>query len=184
MYDLANSVVKVLHKEDLLNYLWLQRDPAARKTLSFVLAQKKFEPRTKNEDLRKYRYPQKRAEQIVKASKRIYSNKRTIKKILHEAATPDDARKFFADNVPGLGFKEASHFLRNIQYCNSLAIIDVHVLYFMKKHSLLEVNESFSLTANNYIKLENILRNFTGFHGLNLGIFDLAIWSYIRDSKT
>jgi len=41
-----------------------------------------------------------------------------------------EAREYLVDHVKGLGFKESSHFLRNIGFSDKVAIIDRHVLRF------------------------------------------------------
>ena len=44
-------------------------------------------------------------------------------------------RKWLADTVKGLGYKEASHFLRNIGFGDQLAILDRHILKNLKKEN-------------------------------------------------
>lgn len=180
LYDLAKSVVRVMNEKRLFDPLWINEEKNAEMIIYRELEKPNFEPQKLNGELRKYRYPSKRSQQIVNAAKILYSNNDTLKKKLLSFKSDIEARNFLADNIPGLGIKEASHFLRNIGYSDSLAIIDVHMLSFMKKYALLEIEEKFSLTRKMYLRIESILRNFVNFHGLNLAIFDLAVWHYMR----
>ena len=53
---------------------------------------------------------------------------RSLRATLAEFAGPTAARVWLVENVKGLGYKEASHFLRNIGLGEDLAILDRHIL--------------------------------------------------------
>lgn len=61
-----------------------------------------------------HRYPEARARYIVSA--RRYRD--SLKGALEAFHAEGEARELLADHIKGLGYKEASHFLRNIGYCN------------------------------------------------------------------
>lgn len=74
----------------------------------------------------------------------------------------------------GLGYKEASHFLRNVGY-EDLAILDRHVLRTMKDYEIInEVPKA--LTRRKYIELEGKLRNLAAQLNMSLSKLDLYIW--------
>jgi SAM-dependent methyltransferase len=74
-----------------------------------------------------HRFPNTRAKYIVEARKHA----KDLKKIVHSTFDNVDAlREWLADNVKGLGFKESSHFLRNIGF-EDVAIIDFHIIDFL-----------------------------------------------------
>ena len=177
-FELAKSVIDTLNEKELLDQYWIVEDPKSLKVLNEALEESQFLPLKNNGELRKYRYPNKRSQQIVKAAQVIYSENKSIKHILSQFESDIETRSYLSNQISGLGIKEASHFLRNIHYSNSLAIIDVHVLSFLKKNYL--ISQDMSVTPNSYLKLERILRNLADFHGLDLSIFDLAIWHYMR----
>ena len=177
-FELAKSVIDTLKDKVLLDQHWIIEDSKSLKILNAALEKSQFLPLKSNGELRKYRYPNKRSSQIVTAAKVIYSDNKSLKKILSKFESDIETRSYLFNEISGLGIKEASHFLRNIHYSNSLAIIDVHILSFLKKNNLIPQNTS--VTPNSYLKLERILRNLADFHGLDLAIFDLAIWHYMR----
>ena len=59
-------------------------------------------------------------------------------------------------NIKGLGYKESSHFLRNIGF-DDYAIIDFHIVDILVKHNLIERPKS--LTKRKYLEIEDTLRD-------------------------
>ncbi len=89
-------------------------------------------------------------------------------------------RDLLVVRVNGLGWKEASHFLRNIGYLE-LAIIDRHIL----KH-LLECRAIDSipktLTQRSYKEIEERFHQLATSFGLTLQELDLLFWSFEEGS--
>ena len=181
-FELAKSVIETLSDLDMLNHKWITEEKKSEIILFNFLDESNFEPVKKNGDLRRYRYPKMKSHQIVNAAKRLYSNN-SIKKILNVFDSDVEARNFFYTEISGLGIKEASHFLRNIGFASPLAIIDVHVLDFLKQFSLIDFSVGSFLTLKQYLLLEKTLKNLAEYHGLDLSIFDLAIWQSMKNDN-
>ncbi len=124
------------------------------------------------ERLRKlgYRYPRSRARYIVGA-RSIYED---VWRILRSGKDPLEIRKWLAENVLGLGFKEASHFLRNIGFKN-LAIIDKHVLRALHRHGLIR-KIPHRISRTQYLEIEKTLLQVAGELGVSLAELDLYLW--------
>ncbi|MBS7287182.1 MAG: N-glycosylase/DNA lyase [Candidatus Freyarchaeota archaeon] len=120
-------------------------------------------------------YYERRAEYIVEARK--YSN---IYEIVSQFRDEKHAREWLARNVKGVGYKEASHFLRNVGYKN-VAIIDRHILRVMVKYGLIEKAPK-SLTKKKYLELEGILERVAKDAELTLAELDLYLW-YMETGK-
>jgi len=118
-----------------------------------------------------YRFPNKRAEYIVESRKCINSLK-NLKK-------GPEAREWLVKNVKGLGYKEASHFLRNIGYTD-VAIIDFHIVDLLADYKLIKKPKT--MTKKNYLKIEKLLRKIAANVNLNLGELDLYLW-YMETGK-
>ena len=118
-----------------------------------------------------HRFPNMRAKFIVESRK----HKNNLKDILSRFEYDSDARNWFAENVKGLGMKEASHFMRNIGYKN-VAIIDFHILDLLGKFGLIEKPKSKSLTRKRYLEIENVLKQIAKESNTNLGELDLYLW--------
>lgn len=83
---------------------------------------------------------------------------------------PEVKRVWLKKDVKGLGYKAASHFLRNLG-CKDLAIIDTHILKFLKIEG-----------KWNYDDLERRLGDIADSEGLTVAELDIIIWKYY--SKT
>jgi|TARA_Y100000034_G_C6827009_1_gene372965 N-glycosylase/DNA lyase len=85
-------------------------------------------------------------------------------------------RENIVNEFKGIGYKESSHFLRNIGYGEDLAILDRHILKNMVQAGIIgEVPKT--LTPKIYLELEQKLRAFCAQHNLTLGQIDLLFWS-------
>ncbi|ACB07919.1 N-glycosylase/DNA lyase [Candidatus Korarchaeum cryptofilum] len=123
-----------------------------------------------------HRYPRKRAEFIVEARKLIPILRDIISSFRDERLL----REWLVKNVKGLGYKEASHFLRNIGFKN-VSIIDYHILDLLMKYGILEEKPK-SLSRARYLMIESILEEISRRTGINLGELDLYLW-YIETGK-
>ncbi len=78
-------------------------------------------------------------------------------------------------NVKGLGYKESSHFLRNIGYKN-LAILDRHILKNLKDLRVIRYIPK-SLNKNKYLEIEDKFQNFSKRINISMDELDLLFWS-------
>ena len=118
-----------------------------------------------------HRFPNARAQFIFQARK----YKDNIKQILQKIPSDSEKRKFLAENIKGLGFKESSHFLRNIGFKN-VAIIDFHIVDLLARNNLIEKPKNKSLTPKKYLEIENLLKILAEKTNTNLGELDLYLW--------
>ena len=94
---------------------------------------------------------------------------------LMNATSARELRAWLVRNVTGLGWKEASHFLRNIGYEN-LAILDRHVLRnLVRAGVLLKIPKT--LTAKRYLAIEKKFFKFAQQIGISADELDLLFWS-------
>src|SRR3989338_240486 len=83
-------------------------------------------------------------------------------------------REFLVREVPGLGMKEASHFLRNTGH-TGLAILDRHILKNLSLLGVIEMPKT--LTYRKYIDIEEKFRKFGETVGIAMDELDLLFWS-------
>jgi len=121
-----------------------------------------------------YRFPN-RAGYIC--HNRKYEN---IDEILKNFSDERKAREWLVRNVKGFGYKEASHFLRNVGYKN-VAIIDRHILRVAKRHGLIEEIPA-SLSRRTYIDIEKKLEKVADELDITLAELDLYLW-YMETGK-
>ncbi|MFX0047732.1 MAG: N-glycosylase/DNA lyase [Candidatus Hermodarchaeota archaeon] len=122
-----------------------------------------------------YRFPNIRAKYILEARDHLLELECKLKSKSDEV----DLRDWIVKVIKGLGYKEASHFLRNIGY-NNLAIIDFHIIDLLVKYNLIEKPKS--LTKSKYLEIESILKKLGNILNLDLGSLDLYLW-YLETSE-
>jgi N-glycosylase/DNA lyase len=179
-YELALSAFSHLRSERLLRPKQLIRRKSAVKQLSNELSKRIYSPKTKNGSYRKYRFPNTRAQNIVKAARTIDQCDNGLMQLLRNANDEEDARDFLTSKIPGIGLKQASHFLRNIRYSESLAIIDSHVIAFLAEIGTIPNQRIKTVTPEIYMKLEKIVRSLSKSLDTDLSVFDMAVWQYMR----
>jgi len=116
-----------------------------------------------------HRFSKKRAEYIFRARNLQY-----LVEQIESYGADRCARDWLVENVLGLGYKEASHLLRNTGHFN-VAILDRHILRLMKEYHLIPDIPK-SLTRKRYMEVESILEKLSGLVGIPLGILDLYLW--------
>lgn len=89
-----------------------------------------------------------------------------------------EKRNSIAKKVNGIGFKEASHFLRNIGF-KGLAILDRHILRLLVENGVYSEVPNIS-TEKRYLDVEREFINFSNEIKIDLDELDLAFWSYIN----
>jgi len=89
------------------------------------------------------------------------------------------AREWLVENIKGLGFKEASHFLRNIGF-EDVAIIDFHIIDLLVREGLIKKPKS--LTKKRYLEIEQVLDEIAKRLDINLAELDLYLW-YMETGK-
>jgi N-glycosylase/DNA lyase len=131
------------------------------------------EPCQVQEELVGVRFNQRKAEYVCLA--RSMFSHRSLRTTLAGFPSHAAAREWLVANVLGLGYKEASHFLRNIGLGEDLAILDRHIL---KNLALLGVIDKVpqSPTKRLYIEIERQMPAFSSQAGIPMGQLDLLLW--------
>ncbi len=102
-----------------------------------------------------HRFPEQRVERILKARKKADR----VLKLIQDINEPHELRRLLSHpksefKIEGFGYKEASHFLRNIGYDN-IAILDRHVVRFLKENKY--IKDFKTLTPKIYEEVEKIV---------------------------
>ncbi|MBD3304485.1 N-glycosylase/DNA lyase [Candidatus Woesearchaeota archaeon] len=84
-----------------------------------------------------------------------------------------EAREWLIKNIKGVGYKEASHFLRNVG-CKNLAILDRHIINLMHENRILKQKPN--LTKKNYLKIEEKFKNLAVRLSMSPAELDLYMW--------
>jgi len=85
-------------------------------------------------------------------------------------------REILVKNIKGIGYKTASHWLRNIGF--DIPVIDVHVKNFLLENKMLPSKyKKNSLTPKSYLEIEKKILEITRNISINPSLFDFLIWS-------
>jgi len=86
-------------------------------------------------------------------------------------------RDWFVENIKGMGYKEASHFLRNIGLGRDIAILDRHILKNLKRYGVIEKIPDSVGSRKIYMDIEDKMRRFSKSIRIPLDELDLLFWS-------
>jgi N-glycosylase/DNA lyase len=127
------------------------------------------------------------AELIKKNKHRFHNNKsrylkestkfHNIKDIIKKQSNP---REWLVKNIKGIGYKEASHFLRNTGTKN-IAILDRHILSLLKNHNIIP-DVPISLNQNIYFNYEQKFINLANQLNMPPAKLDLFMW-YLKTGE-
>ncbi len=122
------------------------------------------------------RFKYTKARNILEARKFFTRHGRLeIRRELEKFENPRKMREFLVRNIRGMGYKEASHFLRNVGFGDELAILDRHILKNLKNLGVIDEIPK-SLTKKRYAEIEERMRTFCQDIGIPMAHLDLLLW--------
>lgn len=100
-----------------------------------------------------------------------------LKDLILHLRGPVKRRDFFANyrGIKGIGYKEASHFLRNIGF-GGYAILDKHILRTLHEFELIDDPKP-PASRSNYMRIERKLKKLAALLEIDFDELDLLLWS-------
>jgi N-glycosylase/DNA lyase len=138
-----------------------------------------YHPERNDGSFRIYRFPRRRAHDIVGARRYLYKENLGLTPLLRARSSPLEVRSVLVSGVPGIGYKEASHFLRNVKYTDSIAVVDCHIVSFMNQF-VKPPPGYHNMTPRWYMRLEGLFVGLARDLDLSPAILDMAIWEYMK----
>lgn len=89
--------------------------------------------------------------------------------------TPLAMRDWIVNNIKGMSYKEAGHFIRNVGFGDDIAILDRHILKNLLRLGAID-NIPQSLTPTLYLDIEKKMRTFCRAVGIPMAAMDLLLW--------
>jgi N-glycosylase/DNA lyase len=127
--------------------------------------------------LRSVRFADSKAKYIVEARKMFSKDGvMQLKSQISSFYNPFELREWLVENVKGLGYKEASHFLRNIGLGEGFAILDRHILRNLNGLGVIP-EIPVTITKKRYLEIEEKLRKFATEIDIPMADLDLLFWS-------
>lgn len=122
------------------------------------------------------RFKYKKAGYVIKARNMfLIDGKLFIKSRISRFSDVYDAREWLVRNVKGIGYKEASHFLRNIGPGADLAILDRHILKNLRSLQVIEEVPA-SLSRRRYLEIEEGMKELSEETKIPMSHLDLVLW--------
>lgn len=125
----------------------------------------------------KHRFHNNKARYIVAARKHL-----DVKSLISENISSGGevaARAWLVENIQGLGYKEASHFLRNTGHTD-LAILDRHIINLLAEESI--IARPSNLSKKNYLEIEKQFQSIAKSLSVSPAKLDLQLW-YLQTGK-
>jgi N-glycosylase/DNA lyase len=140
-------------------------------------------------ELRGVRFPNNKARYVVAARRQFMAaagraregagrradGSLAIKSKIRSFGIAFEAREWLVDNTIGMGYKEASHFLRNIGMGKDIAILDRHVLKNLKLLGVIDT-VPMHIPKKKYLEIEEMMRRFAINVKIPLNHLDLLLW--------
>jgi len=128
----------------------------------------------------RYRYPDRGSRYIARSLFNIYTEHKSLKSLLDFEGDLYCLRRKLIRLCPGIGPKQASHFLKNAGYTDKVAILDRHILKYM------ELSEDRKIPINKigkidfYEDLENRFLDVAKKFKYSISVVDQSMWFVMR----
>ena len=125
-----------------------------------------------------HRFPNARPGYVVLTRDYLQSSfSMRLRERLNSFSDPFERRDWLAQEprIKGLGYKEASHYLRNIGF-KGYSILDKHVVRCLAELDVIDSPKP-PTNRNRYLEIENTMRQFAGEVGIDFDELDLVLWS-------
>lgn len=125
---------------------------------------------------KKTRFHNRKAEYLVLAREKLGKDDFAALGRMTFGGSERSSRVALLKTVKGIGWKEASHYLRNVGRGRSIAILDRHVLKNLVRHGAIGSLPK-SLTPKKYLAIEEEMEGFCRKTGIPMAHLDLLFWS-------
>lgn len=126
--------------------------------------------------LKDVRYRNKKAVWIVEARKAFFGDdKAGVKRIIEKSTDPFALRRWLVENFKGMGYKEASHFIRNVGITEEVAILDRHILRSLVQIGVINQIPA-HLTKKQYLTIEAKMKKLSHQIKIPMSHLDFLFW--------
>lgn len=127
-------------------------------------------------ELRKVRFKNKKTEYFLEARDKFFGNNNSIYNNIKKIKSPWKLREYLVKSVKGIGWKEASHFLRNIGRGSEVAILDRHIIRNLIDLGVLKEYPK-NLSEKKYKEIEEKMKKLSKDLDIPVDALDLFFWA-------
>lgn len=121
------------------------------------------------------RFRNNKAKYLTEARDKFICSDTGLRECLDTDSDQFEKRGWLVRNVKGLGYKEASHYMRNIGIGDRLAILDRHILKNMKLLGIIDIIPK-NISEKKYLDLEKKLSGYADKINVPLEHLDFVLW--------
>ena len=134
---------------------------------------------TGNSLYKRYRYPERGAKFISQSLLNLYTKYGSLKNFLNLDCNRRELRRELISVCPGVGPKQASHFLKNVGYTDKFAIIDRHIIKYMELAGVHCIKNKIG-SIDKYEEIENKFISLVNKFQFSISVVDQAMWFVMR----
>ena len=177
-YEVSISYASTLKELGMLTYDYIQNGdpvPQIEEALSAPA-----DSITGNFVYKRYRYPKKGADHIWRSLSRIYNEFGSIRTLISFYPDPASLRRALIEICPGIGPKQASHYLKNIGLTNNMAVLDRHIMKYLEISSGQSICQRNVSKIEKYEEIEEYFIEVSCSFGFPASVVDQALWFIMR----
>jgi N-glycosylase/DNA lyase len=129
-----------------------------------------------NKELQKVRFKNKKTKYFLETRNKFFKDSNSIYNNIKNTKSSVALRKYLVKNVKGIGYKEASHFLRNIGLGAEVAILDRHVLRNLIGLGVIKKYPT-NLSEKEYEEIEEKMKKLSKDLDIPMDTLDLVFWA-------
>ncbi|MCW8830571.1 MAG: hypothetical protein OQK32_03520 [Gammaproteobacteria bacterium] len=178
-YEVAVSYAAAISKKRCLSKTHA-KDPVRIENSVALVLNGAVESFWSDKEYKRYRYPNIRATYISSSYCNVVNEFGSIKAFLNKCIPASKLRRELVRICPGIGPKQASHFLKNVGYSNELAIIDSHILKYMEMTENMSAKDYQLGKIDKYEYMESLYITTVKNFNYPVAIVDQAMWFVMR----
>jgi N-glycosylase/DNA lyase len=124
------------------------------------------------------RFRNNKARYIVESREKFFNGNSSFLKFLEKQGS-ESLREYIVSNVKGMGYKEASHFLRNVGKGDELAILDRHILKGLFMAGVIS-EIPYALSVKRYLGIEESMKKFALHVNIPMFNLDFVFWYFLN----
>jgi len=184
VFEIAEAAVQRLREQGLLR---AQRHTVGRaeyeRHLSAALTEPLAVERAGNIRYVRPRFKNRLASLLATTVTTMRAQGQSLRKTLCSASSAREAREYLIKQVWGFGPKQASLFLRRVGYCAELAVLDTHILDYLRVARGINPKSNALARLVGYEQIEVEFQRVAAEFGHSVGCVDLAMWVTMRVAK-
>ena len=128
----------------------------------------------------RYRYPKRAAKHIAESFCNIEKKYGSLKDLVGAMNAPSDLRRELINLCPGIGPKQSSHYVKNIGFTDDVAILDRHILNYLRLIDDVDICPKQVRKIDKYEEIERIFIGKVSKFNHAVSVVDQSMWFVMK----